>query len=185
MSNRVEANRKLYKSLIDKGYKEINSVLYTPVQVQQLIDKGLYIPQKDKSRSQRLKRVKTGWIDDTLNLKNKDIITPFVTYVKMQTGLTVWPEFVFLTDRLYRFDYTIPVAPDGSILKIAIEQQGGIHARGNSGHSSGTGIQRDMDKASLAAVNGWILIQRVPSDMCSQATIELIRSACLHRGYTI
>ena len=183
MSNRVEANRKLYKSLIDKGYKEIAGTLYRPDQVQQLIAKGLYIPTKTKRASNR---IKTGFIDDSLNIRNQaNIITPFIQYVKQQTGLICWPEFHFLTDRLYRFDYAIPFGPDNIILKIAIEQQGGIHCKGASGHSSGTGIARDMDKASLAAVNGWILIQRVPSDMCSQATIELIKSACKQRGYTI
>ncbi|MGJ1444279.1 hypothetical protein ACR788_23640, partial [Sphingobacterium siyangense] len=93
---------------------------------------------------------------------------------KQELGLEVWPEFFFSTERLYRIDYAIPVAIDGKILKIAIEQEGGIWMKGNSGHSSGTGIKRDMDKNNLLQSLGWRLIRRQPSEMISIDTLELI-----------
>lgn len=124
------------------------------------------------------RRNKTGWIDDTLNIKNKNNrFDKFITLVHLDLGLDVWPEFYFLIDKQYRFDYAIPLHTDRQLLKIAIECDGGTHMRGNSGHSSPKGIRRDMDKGTLAAVNGWTLIRRTPANLCSMDTIELIKIA--------
>lgn len=137
-----------------------------------LIQNGINVPKKNKSRSYR---IKTGWIDDTLNIKNKEKqIDNFIRLAHMETGLSVWPEFYFLIDKQYRFDYCIPIHTDGRILKIAIECDGGTHMRGLSGHSSPEGIQRDMDKGTLAAVHGWTLIRRTPQMLCTSETINLI-----------
>lgn len=175
MNNKSAQNRDHYKSLIDRGYVEINSTLYPPAQVELLIQNGMYVPKK---KERAANRIKTGWVDDTLNVKNKANITdPFIALVLRVLGLVVWPEFYFLLDKQYRFDYAIPVDAHGRVLKIAIEQQGGIWAKGNSGHSSGTGIARDMDKATRAAVSDWTLIQRTPDQLCSDATIALIRES--------
>ena len=55
----------------------------------------------------------------------------FIRLIKVELNLEVWPEFFFLTDKGYRFDYAIPVKwnkinaipTDGNYLelKIAIE----------------------------------------------------------------
>lgn len=142
---------------------------------------GSTIPIKKNNRSQGFKtglRLKTGWIDDTLNLKNKTgKYDPFIMLVRMDLDLDVWPEFYFTTERLYRFDYAIPTGVDGAPIKIAIECDGGTHMRGASGHSSPKGIARDMDKGTLAAVAGWKLIRRTPQQLCTAETIDLIRQA--------
>jgi hypothetical protein len=49
--------------------------------------------------------------------------------------------------RRYVYDFFIPEA------NVLIEVNGGIHARGRSGHSSGTGIARDADKVNQAQFN--------------------------------
>lgn len=134
-------------------------------------------PKKKKKRSELLK---TGWIDDTRNIRNREKqMDVFIRLVKQELGLEVWPEFHFLTapDPDYRFDYAIPINPNSVQLKIAIEQEGGVWAKGNSGHSSGTGIMRDMKKSSLAAVNGWVLIRRTPDNLVTNETLELIKKA--------
>ncbi len=175
--NRVENNRKLYKSLTDRGYIEVNNILYSPAQIAQMIDAGTYTPPK---RKQRVTRIKTAWVDDSLNINNRDNrIDQFTALIKQETGLTAWPEFRFLLppDPDYRFDYAIPIAQDNHILKIAIEVDGGIYARGNSGHSSPTGIARDMDKATHAALNGWTLIRVTPVNLNTIATLDMIRKA--------
>src|SRR5690606_19001925 len=119
--------------------------------------------------------IKTGWIDDTRNIRNKEKYQdPFILLIKQQLGIEIWPEFFFSTERLYRIDYAIPVLADGTIIKLAIEQEGGIWAKGNSGHSSGTGIQRDMDKNNLLQTSGWKLIRRTPSELLTIETLELI-----------
>lgn len=173
------------KGIIDnlkkRGYvwDEENNTFEPPgsPRAQFLIQNGINIPKKNKSRSQRLK---TGWIDDTLNIKNKTgKFDPFITLVRLDLGLDVWPEFRFLLSPLpdYRFDYAIPTGIDGGVLKIAIECDGGIHARGKSGHSSPAGIARDMNKGSLAAVHGWTLIRVTPHQLCKSGTLDLIRQA--------
>jgi hypothetical protein len=99
----------------------------------------------------------------------------FVMLLEKELGVEVWPEFHFSTERLYRFDYAIPVLKDEIVIKVAIEQEGGIWSKGNSGHSSGTGIQRDMDKNNLAISQGWVIIRRTPDQMLTSETIGLIR----------
>lgn len=143
-----------------------------------LIDTNVCTKKDNASTGLKMRRNKTGWIDDTLNIKNKSLyLDDFIRLVNVDTGLSVWPEFYFLIDKQYRFDYAIPLHTDGRILKIAIECDGGIHARGNSGHSSPTGIARDMDKGTLAAVNGWTLIRRTPANLYTNDTIILINKA--------
>ncbi|WP_231489890.1 hypothetical protein [Pedobacter sp. Leaf170] len=160
----------IYKECLQKGYVEYNNVLYPPSQVPTL---NLPVPQK-KSRGKNL--IKTGDVNDERNIRNKakqrDM---FIMLLETDLKVDVWPEFFFSTERQYRFDYTIPK------FKIAIEQNGGIWAKGNSGHSSGKGIQRDMDKSALAASLGWTVISRSPEQMQTSETINLIKSAIEHK----
>ncbi|MGN5953195.1 hypothetical protein ACP6L2_01135 [Sphingobacterium lactis] len=162
------------KNLKANGWVEVNGLILpqnklTEEQSSTLTTSGA------KNKQSRSKGLKTGWIDDGRNLKNKAKQTdPFILLVKQELGLEVWPEFYFSTERLYRIDYAIPVDQNGKVLKIAIEQEGGIWLKGNSGHSSGTGIKRDMEKNNLLQSLGWRLIRRQPSEMMSLETLLLI-----------
>ena len=154
----------LIKEVKSRGYVEVNGVMYPPNSSQ-----ALSILVKPNKRS---KTIKTGWIDDSRNIKNKEKYKdPFIQFVKQELGIEVWPEFYFSTDRLFRIDYAIPE------YKIAIEQEGGIWMKGNSGHSSGTGIARDMEKNNLLVEKGWRLIRRQPSEILTIATLEIIKKA--------
>lgn len=169
----------LINSIKKRGYifDEANNAWEPPnsARALELISSGCHNMGKNKSRSNRLK---TGWIDDSLNLKNKhNRFDTFITLVRLDLGLEVWPEFYFTTERQYRFDYAIPVNINNRHIKIAVECDGGIQMHGNSGHSSPAGIARDMAKGTLAAVNGWILIRRTPIQLCTSETIALIRRA--------
>ena len=168
----------VYKDCLDRGYVLVGDQLYPPTH-----QAALNIMEVRSKKKPRVITRKTGWIDDDRNIKNKaGAIEPFMRLVQMELGLEVWPEFYFSTERLYRFDYAIPLNPSNSTpLKIAIEQEGGIHMGGKSGHSSGTGIQRDMDKNNLALANGWVIIRRTPTDLCTIETIELIKSVIKQR----
>jgi len=166
----------VYKDCLDRGYVLIGDQLLPPAVA---AARGLDKPKK-KTRAKYVN--KTGWIDDDRNIKNKAAaIEPFMRLVQMELQLDVWPEFFFSTERLYRFDYAIPINPNSVQLKIAIEQEGGIHMAGKSGHSSGTGIQRDMDKNNLAIAQGWVIIRRTPTDLCTLETINLIKSVINQR----
>lgn len=161
----------IVKDCLERGYVADGDNLYPPNH-----PKAIAIKERATKRKPRTTHVKTGWIDDTRNIKNKaSQKDAFMMLLEKELGVEVWPEFYFSTERLYRFDYCIPVLKDGTIIKLAIEQNGGIHMRGNSGHSSGTGIQRDMDKNSLAASLGWTVISRSPEQMMNTETIDLIK----------
>lgn len=54
------------RSLKDRGYIEHNNTLYPPNQAKELTLEPI--------KPRRSKTVKTGWIDDTRNLKNKERI---------------------------------------------------------------------------------------------------------------
>ena len=169
----------VYKDCLERGYVVIGDNLYPP---------GHPAAQKiTEVRAKKKKRVtihKTGWIDDDRNINNKNTATDmFMRLVKIELDLDVWPEFFFSTERRYRFDYAIPTMANSPQLKIAIEQEGGIHMKGNSGHSSGTGIQRDMDKNNLAISQGWVIIRRTPADLCTSETINLIKAIINQKQY--
>ena len=58
-------------------------------------------------------------------------------------------------------------------LKIAIEIEGGIFQQG--GHSSITGILRDIKKSNCYVSNGWKLIRLLPSELMTSATFDLVK----------
>lgn len=47
--------------------------------------------------------------------------------------------------------------------------------KGNSGHSSGTGIARDMEKNNLLVSKGWRLIRRQPCEMLTIETLLFVK----------
>ena len=153
----------VYLDCKNRGYVQVGDNLYPPSHPAAL--KAMEVKSKRKPRTVH---IKTADIHDTRNIKNKLQRDTF-TMLMEKEGLDCWPEYFFSTERLYRFDYALPE------YKIAVEQNGGIHMRGNSGHSSGTGIQRDMDKNALASSLGWTVISRAPEQMLTSATIDLIR----------
>lgn len=158
---------------LKRGYVEHENVLYPPNQVA-----ALNIQPMKAKRQSNAKR--TGWIDDELNIRNKAKQNDmFMLLVKIELDLDVWPEFHFTLEKQYRFDYAIPVSTNLLSLKIAVEVEGGIWAKGNSGHSSGTGITRDMQKSTLANVNGWTLIRCTPTDIKDEPgkIIDLIKKS--------
>lgn len=161
----------VYKDCLSRGYVLDGNDLYPPDH-----PKAIAITEARLTRKSRTTHVKTGWIDDTRNIKNKQGQKDmFIMMIEKELQVEVWPEFFFNTERLYRFDYAIPVLKDGKVVKIAIEQEGGIWAKGNSGHSSGIGIQRDMDKNNLAVSQGWVIFRRTPDNMLTLDTIVLLK----------
>lgn len=159
--------KELIKSIKERGWIEKDGVFYTPTQAAEM---GITPVKAKKMRGKNL--IKTGDIHDERNIRNKANQKDFfMKLMEIELQIDIWPEFYFTTKREFRFDYAIPEH------KIGIEQNGGIWSKGNSGHSSGTGIQRDMDKSSLAASLGWRVISRSPEQMMTSETIELIKSA--------
>lgn len=177
---KAQIGKQLIADCKSRGYVEIDNCLYPPNSAEAeryMHEQGNLSTKKRKSlKTLKIDKIKTGWIDDYRNkncLERKDLFTKLI---EIEFGLTVWPEFHFSIERRYRFDYAIPIMANSGELKIAIEVQGGIWAKGNSGHSSGTGIQRDMDKSNLAQSLGWFVIKVTPQDLLTNKTLELIKS---------
>lgn len=86
-------------------------------------------------------------------------------------------EFKFHPERKWRFDFAwLQEGLDG-VARVALEVEGGIWTGG--AHGRGSGIARDIEKYNAAAVCGWRVLRCQPKDLCTQATVNMIKS-CLH-----
>lgn len=59
--------------------------------------------------------------------------------------------------------------------RVCVEVQGGVHSR--MGHSTGVGIERDTEKASLAAAHGWRLLPVTEKQIKSGRAVTWIAQA--------
>ena len=161
--------KELINNCIKRGWVRDGDKLLTPAEAA-----ALNIEPASVKRLPKAKR--TGWIDDELNIRNKAKYTDqFTMLMKIELNLDIWPEFLFTIERQWRFDYAIPVNQVGRGLKIAIEVEGGIHTGGR--HVRGTGYEADMQKYSMASIEGWTLIRVTPSQLMTSETIEMIKKA--------
>lgn len=71
--------------------------------------------------------------------------------------------------RKFAFDFAWPSH------RLAVEVQGGVHIKG--AHSTGTGIERDCLKLSLAAAVGWRVLPISAAMIRSGQAVALIRQA--------
>ncbi|WP_262246999.1 endonuclease domain-containing protein [Parapedobacter soli] len=95
----------------------------------------------------------------------------FCALVRSDIKVDIVTEYRFHPVRRFRFDYAIPE------YKIAVEKDGGVWMKGGGAHSRPSNILRDMEKLTLAAVDGWIVIRRTPQELCTSETLNLIRKA--------
>lgn len=127
-------------------------------------------PPPKNWRPQSIKKSKRTYdTKDHINLKNRLILHPFKTLIEKEFNVEVWPEFQFTSERAFRIDFAIPE------LMIAIEVDGGIWKKGNSGHSSGAGIKRDQEKTTLLSAHGWAVMRFVPGELLSTIPLDAIR----------
>ena len=116
--------------------------------------------------------------EDLLELHLKADKTPGFGYVR---------EFEAIPGRKFRYDFYCAIGKRGAITsarsvewdikKVLVEVQGGVWLKGKSGHSSGTGITRDCEKLSLAAVHGYRCIVVTPAQIKSGQAINWIKQA--------
>lgn len=78
-----------------------------------------------------------------------------------------------IPDRKFAFDFY--VAPD-----LLVEVNGGAWSKGKMGHNSGTGLQRDAEKISLAAVQGFRMIVATTEQVKKGHAIQWIMAARKH-----
>jgi hypothetical protein len=86
-------------------------------------------------------------------------------------------EFQFHPTRRWRSDYAWPAE------KVLVEKEGGLFAGGRrpglrlGGHSSLTGVLRDMDKANAAAVLGYCYLRFTPAALENGSALPMIQIA--------
>jgi hypothetical protein len=156
----------VYKDCLDRGYVQVGDNLYPPNH-----PAAIAFTDARSKRKPRKKYRRTGSMDDDLNIKHKTEIKDMFTMLMEKEGIPCWPEFLFMPDRKYAMDYAWPE------YKLCLEVEGGIHLKGNSGHSSGVGIKRDMDKISMSASLGWRTLRVTPSDLFTIKTLDLIKKS--------
>lgn len=78
-------------------------------------------------------------------------------------------EFRFDPIRKWRFDFAWPDQ------KVAVELDGGIWTKG--GHSTGTGIMRDMEKSNAAQLDGWLVLRFSDKHLEDGSAIEQTKRA--------
>lgn len=88
--------------------------------------------------------------------------------VEAQAKEAGWPkperEVRVCKERRFRFDYAWGASSLGP--QIALEIEGGVWMK-KSGHNTGKGILRDMDKQNVAVANGWRVLRLTPSQVCA------------------
>lgn len=83
------------------------------------------------------------------------------------------PQYKPIPERKFAFDFY--VAPD-----LLVEVNGGAWSKGKMGHNSGTGLQRDAEKMSLAAVQGFRMIVATTEQVKKGYAIQWIMAARKH-----
>lgn len=100
----------------------------------------------------------------------KDYKGQFEQQLKL-VGIQVEPEFVFASPRKWRSDWRV----QGT--SILIEFEGGLFAKGKQGHSSVTGILRDIEKYNTAALLGYTVIRIAPNHVTSGQALKWVETA--------
>ena len=80
-------------------------------------------------------------------------------------------EYRFCPSRKFRADYAF--IHDGH--KVLLELEGGVFTK--QAHGSVTGVLRDIEKYSLAAAMGFLVLRILPSKLNTSETIKLIKDA--------
>ena len=78
-------------------------------------------------------------------------------------------EYRFHVTRLWRFDWAWPEE------KVALEVEGGAWTRGR--HTRGKGFVNDIEKYNYGALEGWLILRCVPSELYTYATLDMIKAA--------
>jgi len=88
-------------------------------------------------------------------------------------GLPHQREAKVIPERRYRFDFQL-----GWLL---VEVNGGVWAKGHSGHSSGTGITRDCAKTAEAVALGYTVMAVTPEQVKKGQALDWIQRALTTR----
>jgi hypothetical protein len=96
------------------------------------------------------------WVLDGVSYDSQAELV-MATHLK-ELKLVFYPHFRFCTERQFKSDFCLPWIENENrwwpTISILIEVDGGLHIK--SGHSTASGIQRDMHKQNEAAIRGFL-----------------------------
>lgn len=87
------------------------------------------------------------------------------------SGIAFEREVKAIEGRKFRFDFRIN-PPDGRLL---VEVDGGLFAKGNSGHTSAIGATRDREKGAMATALGYYVMRVAPAHVKSGQALAWIQ----------
>ena len=93
----------------------------------------------------------------------------FALQVKLEGLPEPVREFMAIPGRRYRWDFAWPDK------RVLVEINGGTYA--HMGHSTGSGIARDYEKANLAVLQGWRVLSFDGKAVKDGTAVEVIRKA--------
>jgi very-short-patch-repair endonuclease len=100
-----------------------------------------------------------------------DLERALLTQIRMFNLPKPVAEFYAIPGRRFRFDFCWEEE------RLLCEIQGGIWMKNRSGHSSGTGINRDTEKANLAVLAGWRVLAFTGDQIKSGQAIQWLKQA--------
>lgn len=77
-------------------------------------------------------------------------------------------EYQACPERRFRWDFAWPD------LRVLVEVQGGIWRKGGGAHSRPSNIERDVAKAQLAALHGWVVCPVTTDEVRSGEAVKTI-----------
>lgn len=83
-------------------------------------------------------------------------------------------EFRFDPVRRWRFDFAWPEE------RLAVELQGGIW-QGKSGHNTGKGLLRDMEKGNAAQAAGWSVLHFAAEHLADRSAVMMVSEMLAER----
>lgn len=86
------------------------------------------------------------------------------------SGIPFEREVKLIEGRKFRFDFWIE-PPTG---KLLVEVDGGLYAKGASGHTSAAGATRDREKGAMAVARGWYVMRVAPAHVKSGQALQWI-----------
>jgi len=85
-------------------------------------------------------------------------------------------EFKFHPERRWKLDFAWPVGHPGAIEGgVYLEVDGGIFSHGS--HTRGARMLKTWERDNEATCRGWRGLRCQPRDLCTQATVDLIKRA--------
>ena len=106
--------------------------------------------------------------------KQSNLEKKFISLWEKSYKLSLEEELCLIPGRRFRFDFVHQES------KVAIEIQGGVFMRGNSGHSSGKGITRDCEKSNLAIYQGYVVF-KLTNAMITEENLAMIHETIQSR----